>query len=487
MTQRRERLQINTIMRFIFLFIFLIFFSLFYLNVNDFIFAVYSLTHISAILSISVVVTGVWVVIFTAGCGLLFALKDVKKGLEWIIILLPLSALPFILLGVPLGALNTVFICRSLLNLFIYLFFLKWFLDFSLVEKSGIRVPLFIVNLLLMMAYILDWIFVEDQIKFQVFQSCIILASCILFFYLIVNILRDEKSVVRIFEVMVIACIIQVLMSSLSFFYYLIIKGRTIFRVEGMLRDFELFAEYLAIHIPLFIFLLRNPGAIIPKKILKIFLMATIFVLLATSTRGAIVSLGCGLIYYIVKIRSKVRLSKITLQILGWGITVGIILIVLYRILPSSAQIIERFAGTKITTLDTRQYVWTKFWGYFIEKPITGYGVVYNLGSYLFFPHSTYFYYLLTLGIPGLLSYFILIGTILFKGFKNVRMARTEGQFFEISIVTNTMFIMFIIDSIKIEYLRYSNYQLFIWLLFALVIAISELLIEKRNRVICVS
>ncbi len=83
MTQRRERLQINIIMRFIFLFIFLVFFSLFYLNMNDFIFAVYSLTYISAIFSISVVLTGVWVVIFIAGCGLLFVLKNAKKGLDW--------------------------------------------------------------------------------------------------------------------------------------------------------------------------------------------------------------------------------------------------------------------------------------------------------------------------------------------------------------------------------------------------------------------
>ncbi len=471
-------------MRLIFLCIGLVYFTRFYMDVNDFFFAVYSLTRMSTLIPFPVVDVILWLLLLISGAGFLAALKDVKRGTELMIIFLPMSALAFICLGVPLGALNTIFICRSMLNIFVYFLFLRWFLDVALLGKPVLKFPLIGILSILTMVYFLNIIFVEPQIRFNIFESCIVLISCVLFFYLMVNLVRDEKSLTRIIEIMVLACIIQVLMSSLSFFYYIIIKHRLLFRVEGMLRDYELFAEYLALHIPLFIYLLRNPGNLINKKFLTLFLLLTIFVLLATATRGAIVSLGFGLVYYVFKLKDKVSLPKIILQILSWSLIVGFIVIVLYKVLPSSAQILERFAATKVASLDTRDFVWHKFWGYFQEKPITGHGIAYNLSAHLFFPHSTYFYYLLTLGVPGCFVYLILLIALLWKGFQNERLTQSNGSLFEVAIVFNAMLILFIIDSIKIEYLRYSNYQLFIWLLFSLVVIVNQMLKNRENQLV---
>jgi O-antigen ligase len=467
-------------MRLIVLSLSLVYFTLFYINLNDFFFAVYSFTNISTFVPFWLVITVLWFFLLAGGLGLLAALKDVRRGVEWTIIFMPMSALPFIFLGVPLAALNTIFICRSMLNFFVYLLSLKWLVGVSLLGKPALRLPLFWATSLMVTSYLFNIIFVEPEIRANVFKSGIILVSCIMFFYLMINIVRDEKSLIRILEIMVVACIVQVLMSSLSFFYYIIIKGRALFRVEGMLRDYELFAEYLALHIPLFIYLMRNPGTLINRNILRAFLPLTIFVLLATATRGPILSLGLGLIYYAWKIRGRVRLPQIALQVLMWSLVVSVVVVVLYKALPSSAQILERFAATKVATLDTRDFVWHKFWQYFLDKPIVGHGIVYSLGSYLFFPHSTYFYYLLTMGIPGCLAYLILLTSVLWKGFRSERLAPPEGKLFEIAVVLNAILITFIVDSIKIEYLRYPNYQLFVWLLFSLIVIVHGLLVKKK-------
>jgi O-antigen ligase len=452
--------------------VFLFFFTFFYLNINDFFFAVYSLTRISSIVPFSVVATALWGLLIFGGFAVLAALRDVRQGAEWVIVCLPMSALPFIFLGVPLGALNSIFICRALVNVFVYVLFMKWFLDVTLRRKPVLKFPLFSTIGLFVMIYFFNIIFADPDIRYKIGQSIFIVISCVLFFYLIINIIRDEQALKKILEIMVLACIVQVLMSSFSFFYYLIIKHQTVIRVEGMLRDYELFAEYLAIHIPLFIFLLRNPGALIPKKALKFFLILTIFVLLATATRGAIISLGFGLMYYLSKIKNKVKITGVMLQVLAWGVTIGIVLVALYKFLPASAHIIERFSGMNLSTMDTRQFVWMKFWDYFIEKPVAGHGIVYDLGSYLFFPHSTYFYYLLTLGIPGLLGYLMLVFSVLMKGFRNVRMASSNEGLSEMAIVLNALLVVlkitFLIDlkanfGLKFSKVYFKYVQLFYW------------------------
>ncbi len=463
-------------MRILFAILLSYFFVRFFLNVNDFIFFVYSLTSVSSFLPFPIVAIVVWLTLILGLIAILVTLKDVRRGIEWVIIFLPMSALPFIWLGVPLGALNNFFIFRSLLNLFVYILFFTWFLRFVVDKKYSLKFPLWPAVGMLLFAYLCNVSYVKEEIRFNVILSCIILISCVLFFYLIINFIRDENRLIRIVEIMVIACVVQVFLSSLSFFYYLIVKGRAFFRVEGMLRDFELFAEYLALHIPLFIYLLRNPGHLINRTALKIFMIMTIFVLLATATRGAIISLAFGLVYYVIQIRSRVSLPRIALQAAFWGFVVGMLLIILYKALPASAQILERFAGTNISTLDTRHFVWQKFWRYFQDKPIAGYGMAYNMEVYLFFPHSTYFYYLLAMGIPGCLVYLILLLSLFIKGRENVNRAHSEGNLFEIAAAINTMLLMFAIDSIKIEYLRYPNYQLFIWLLFALIVVVNQLL-----------
>lgn len=50
-----------------------------------------------------------------------------------------------------------------------------------------------------------------------------------------------------------------------------------------------------------------------------------------------------------------------------------------------------------------------RFFKYFFCKPVWGYGIVYDLRSYLFWPHSTYFAYLLMAGIAGLGAYLLFV------------------------------------------------------------------------------
>ena len=460
--------------------VFLVFSALFYMDLSEFVYAVYGLTSISKILPAPIVMTGFWTLVMTSAMGFALVLRNVGTGIGWVIVLLPMSALPFIVLGIPLAAMNTYFVFRSLVNLLVYILFCRWFFELAAKKQESLRLPLLLFPILLGVFYLFGLFHVEAKGRSSIIESTIILTSCVFFFYMIINHLKDEVGVRRLIEIMVLACIVQVVLSSLTVIYYIVIKGRATYRVEGLLRDFELFAEYMALHIPLFIYLIRYPGRILSKRVLKLFLLATIFVLFATATRGAILSLVVGLVYYLFTIRKRVRFSRMVGQSLIWTFAAGAVLATLYQVLPSAAQIVERFTSTEFGSLDTRAVVWSTFWDSFREKPMTGHGMYYNISRHLSFsPHSTYFYYLLTIGIPGALVYITFLGALVMKGVSNTRLSRSQNGYFELAAVTNTMLLIFIIDSIKIEYLRYPNYQLFIWMIFALIVALNEQIRQK--------
>jgi O-antigen ligase len=318
----------------------------------------------------------------------------------------------------------------------------------------------------------------EEQI-FGSIQASIVILSCAFFFYFIISYVESERKLYSIVNVMVLSCCLQVIFSIFSFIYYLVVKKVPDLRVEGLLRDYELFAEYLAIHIPLFFFAIRQTKNKKLQFILKCFLAVTIMVLFSTETRGAIISLIIGMGYYLWKMKRVLSVGRI-IGMVAAGVLVSVAAYALLAVVvPQSANLIERFQEMDIRSLDTRQVVWESFVDRFRQEPFFGKGVVYDLRSYLFYPHSTYFYYLLTMGIAGLVAYILVVISVLKRGVANLRKAADDPVLYELAIVLNTMLIIFLIDGIKIEYARYSNYQLMIWLIFGLIFVLGSL---RRQR-----
>lgn len=450
------------------------------LNFEEVLFEIYCGSIVSTFVPFSLLLFILILFLFFIISFLYFIFKDVQRSLNFILIFLPMSALPFILLGYLKKELDRVFIYRSSIIFFVLILSFRWFISSAILVKiKKLKLTLIGPIFFLLFLYILNFFVVDSKHIKGAAESCVVFISCVIFFYFILSYINEEKNINIIIKILVLSCIIQVALSSLNFFYYLIIKGKSSLRVEGMLRDYELFAEYLAINIPLIFYFIRLKGNDIYKKITKLSLPFIILVLFATNTRGAIISLLLGLSYYLFNIRKNVSLIKMLKIVLTGCIITGAALIILYKIIPPSAHIIERFATMEIGILDTRRYVWQDFIEMFWQHPILGYGMVYDFGSYLFWPHSTYFSYLLSMGTLGLVGYLVFLGGIIKRAFANIKINKDNLSNHELSVALNSSLIIFVVDSFKIEYLRYSNYQLFIWLIFALIVSLNEISIRK--------
>lgn len=421
-----------------------------------------------------------WLVIITliACIGFVFwvlIFKNIDFCLKFILFVLPMSALPFIVLGYPLERLNQEFVCRSSVVFMVFILLFRWLNHLAMDDGlKSLNFPLLGNATLLLLIYIVNTIFVvEKHYLGGAIEALIVQISCILFFIFLTNYIRSENVLDDLFKILLISCFIQSIFSIPCFFYYLVIKGFLRLRVEGLLRDFELFAEYLVLHIPIVLYLIRNTAKnSYFNKFCYICVPVIFFALFITNTRGALISLLIGMAYYFFMMnRGGMPLERI-IKTLFFIILAGVpVLWILYNTIPQATFIIERLMSTDLTSLDTRQYVWMRFFKYFLCKPVWGYGIVYDLRSYLFWPHSTYFAYLLMAGIAGLGAYLLFVFRIALIGLKNIALTKSSAKAYEMSVVLNTLLIIFLVDSIKVEHLRYPNYQLFIWTIFAFIVA----------------
>jgi len=327
-----------------------------------------------------------------------------------------------------------------------------------------------------MVLYAVHLFDVDPDLRMSVAQACLVFFALSTFFYFLISWVKDHATLEGIIRVMAIACIVQAVLSFFSYYYYVGIKGEKVYSFSGFLRDYELFAEYLAIHVPLLLFVIRNEADARAKKFFIAGLLLVLFVLIATAIRGALISLVVGMAYYFINIRKISNLAN-ALKTAFFGIVgLAAALFAVYHLIPQSARIIERFLITDLSTLDSRRDVWLQFFNEFPKNPLLGQGMFYDaLSSGLFWPHSTYFYYLLTLGSFGLANYLFLLFGILRRGFENARINCRIPRQFDCAVALNAALLIFIVDGFKVDYQRYSNYQIIIWMLFALVVAMNHL------------
>lgn len=463
--------------------IFSYYFAQFFIKYLDFIYYAYQGSAVSKFLPFGLIMLALIFILCLLLVFIFKIFKDIQLGIIFLIVYLPMSALPFIILGVPASVLDQVFICRSNVFFFVWLLFCKVIFDLIISNKSSdIKFPLLINVIILVLVYLFNIFNVKSGFEMGAVESLYTIITSAAIFYLFITYVKDLKLLHKIIVTLVIACFVQIVFSSLSFFYYLVIKEFKNLRVEGLLRSYELFAEYLIIHIPLIFFLMRVTVKKLPKKVFMILLFLLFYVLLATQTRGAFISLFVGMSYYLFMLRKREKFYN-TLRISIACIVLTLLaFFILYKTVPAASRIFERFASYQIGTLDTRQYVWDKFAIYFKERPLLGYGMVYNLRTYLFLPHSTYFSYLLTMGILGLVAYVSFLIRIVIIGMRNNKLSIKCPYLYELSVALSSSLLIIIVDSLKIEYLKRSNYQLIVWMYFALIIALNQVILKTSRQ-----
>lgn len=361
--------------------------------------------------------------------------------------------------------------------------------------SNPINIPL----ILLVMTYIISTLFMPSSQMFEGVRATVVLLSCIALFYIIINIISEEQ---LLWKVITIVGIIYLIQESVGLFQlinpgyrlpmseisadsvglqFLGFESRGTFRPAGSFHDHELFAEFIAMGIPLQIFMAQQKRNSF-RLLWIICLILSPILLIAVSSRGAVISLAIGLAYWAI-INFKKGYFKY--QFLWWVIPI-ILFFILQGYLVKYLEIIspvERFKETTFFGIipETRVIPWERAIDQIKNAPFFGYGPRLAVDFYRLFgwPHSAYLFYLITVGPIGLGCFIFILFRLFKKSANYIWSSSNYNEHIGLAIALQTSLLIFIIDQIKIGYLRWANYQRFVWLIFGLLVVTLNILKKK--------
>lgn len=413
--------------------------------------------------------------------GLVLVVVVFRVDLYWSLCLF-LIALPFPA-NLALGTTNIVFIAL-LLAIFLMRLALR---QVKPAGRTFLDLPLLALFLIYAASF---WNIRTPERLWPSLAAFYATAGSIVLFYLVVNFVRDEVSLQRTVVVTQIAAALVIGVSMMG----LVFPGITIvpgwiqtgsseemdvsgFRLGGPFGASELLAEYCALNLPIQLLLLIRARSLSRRFLWATLILLTFVVQIATVTRGAFIALWLGMAYMLFLMRKHLGFRHVFLTVIG----AAVIFVTLASFITARTKvgsITERLAKTTLTGYvpETRARAWQDAWEFCKEHPLIGHGPFYPLrtvaGVRIYWPHSIYLYYIYITGWIGL-SVFLFIMFRLYRSSLRYAARRLRDPRFSRSalLVMNTVLVIFLIDQIKLEYLRHEVYQFFVWSLFGLLVA----------------
>jgi len=362
--------------------------------------------------------------------------------------------------------------------------------------------PLFIPLMFLVLCYAISFMNMPILAMSSALRRCSVFVSCIIIFYLVINNLRSKKAIYRIIDVLTIACfleatilIIQLIFpensSFLQFFGNRVVDlGERYSQMENLRIvgtfgfGYEIVSEFLAINILIQFFWIQKLKKSTKKYLYIICLILSAIAMVSTATRGSIIALIVGILFTSFLARKHLNLSKQFILFCLLALLFASITFFFAEKVPYVSNLYQRFINTRIDGFipDTRVVVWKQFIPGIMEHPWIGHGpyATGELGRYTVPPHSIFLYYLFSIGAIGTLVVLWFFAGIFWYGFSAIR-KQCDQEMVYIIIVLLGAFLVFMIDEIKVSYLRCSNMQQFIWFIFALIISASQI-IKKEQK-----
>jgi O-antigen ligase len=392
----------------------------------------------------------------------------------------------------------------SSITVIIYLIFISYILGI-IIRKEIILPdrPLLKVVLFILVCYVVSfsntpWQGRENAVrKFSEFVSCIII------FYLVINSITNKRAIFKIVDMITIICFIQAIIvlfqalfpSAAGFLNFFAGKGTDVgrsyrkmedLRILGTITfDYELLSEYFSMNILMQLVLLRNLKRSFKKTSYIICLIFSSVALIATGSRGGVVSLIVGFIIISLLAKKQLKLSTSFIIFCSAGMLLLGVMLIFSAYMPYVANVFDRFTETKYEGLvpDTRVIVWKTSWPMIMQNPWIGHGPqsVAKSGLKIFVdPHSTYLYYLFNIGIVGTSGVILFFSRIFWIGYTAIK-KQYDYEITYLLVALVGSFLVFIINEYKISYLRDSSIQQFVWLIFALIVAASQIAKKSCN------
>jgi hypothetical protein len=356
--------------------------------------------------------------------------------------------------------------------------------------------------ILLFSAYVLSFYNLDPNpsIMRSAYINTISFFGAILLYYLMINSIDSEEKLIRTLKILMISVAFIITFTILE----LLFPGRTIIpnwlytthkvglitrgiRVGGPFHDFELMAEFYAINALIIFFLLIRSRRLLTRAIFTALLLADLFTMFTTITRGAFISLAIAGMYMIFISRRDltiVRLVAFGTLFVGLAFFMDAF-VTKYTVSGSLFDRILKTTFEKGIIPSNRLIAWGGSLKRAMENPIIGHGPGWDFTKSIdirHWPHNVYLYFLNITGLLGLSSFLFLIFRFMkatLRGFK----ASLITSPFPVAFmkILHVCLVLFLIDQIKIDYARNNTYSYFIWIFFGLIGA-TRLIIEKSRE-----
>lgn len=355
---------------------------------------------------------------------------------------------------------------------------------------------------LLLGAYVISFYnetLTEWNMRFALIDTMNLFAA-VLFFYMIINFVDDEEKLERTTKIALVSAALVITFTVIEMLF----PGRTIIpswlytehkaqlimkgvRMTGPFHDYELTAEFFAMHVPLILLMLVRARGLLERNLFALLFLVDIVMLFSTVTRGAFVSLSIGLIYMAWVCRRDLTIIRF-ISIASALVALALIVDTFVARYTVSGSLFERLFKTTFERgfiPDTRTHVWTQAVEIAMKHPIIGHGPGWEMTKGLrvaLWPHNAYLYIFSITGIVGLGAFLFLLTRLMLASIPRRKSSIVTAPFAEaLQRVLHVMLVMFLIDQIKIDYPRNQIYTYFVWFFFGL-IAISSGIVENTKR-----
>jgi hypothetical protein len=324
------------------------------------------------------------------------------------------------------------------------------------------------------------------------------LLACVAMFYLIVNTMKTPEDLHRLhlFQAGSIALVGFVCLIELLFPTITLVPGWIEFhhgprsqainthnlRIGGPFTDFELLSEYFAVSLLLLALLVARARSVMAKVLLTSTLVLCWVMMFATVTRGGLLSLAIGLVYLTWLMRHRLNIVRLAV---GFAVLVASFLFVNFAVsnFTLAGNMLERFLDPQTVRFEgympeSRASIWAQAFERMMRHPIIGHGPVYTLEKGLdfwFWPHNGYLYIGNLVGFVGLGFFLWLMARLWIISRPAVRDFHDPNYARAFLVVGHVQLFVFLIDQVKIDFMRNSIYPYQIWLMFASIAAAYRL------------
>jgi hypothetical protein len=420
--------------------------------------------------------------------GILIYLLSLLAPERWIVSAL-IVLTPFQLIATRFGSLNMILI---------YVIFSAY-----IVKRNVRYFPFIIPFSILLLSYFLS--ITQSQKSIIIYNSVYIISiiTNFLVFFIVYNYIKKYKDVELFFKCFIVMNIFVSIYCYLSFipaFEKLTLMGTDISiinqnrsdRMTGPFRSVGLSAEYFAMSIIMLWYLALNKEWGKYRLILYILMGANFGFIVATGNRGGFLVLLGGVVLFWIMFRKSFSITRMFIYSLVGMLFFGIGSMLVMKYTKYNV-LFDRLTNTSIEggIPDSRSGPWPVAWENIQRKPIFGHRPRLGIPQAMLsrdqsipamgYPHNLYLHILLTTGSVGLVAFMLFFLLLSIRLLRAGRYQVDDPFHDNLHRLGLIMVIMFLVDQLKIEFLRFhiNHYQNWVFILFGSFIAFSDLQKEK--------